>query len=192
MKPRPYPRADKIEPKVIRQLFDLLGNPAMVERAIKRAMPDRDKLLKREPRREEELAKTERSKLFALKQHEEGKLTAAEAEKRLAELAARQTVLLAEREKDASALAEVVPVEQLKFRIVENNGRKEVVYHNEHGFRLLSSSNELGRLVMDMSKSGHDKRDLIKQTFSSLRPDGKPWIVASGVRFDWSCKKPTT
>jgi hypothetical protein len=39
-------RADEIERTVLRELFDLFGNPAEIERAVKAAVPDCEKLLK--------------------------------------------------------------------------------------------------------------------------------------------------
>jgi DNA invertase Pin-like site-specific DNA recombinase len=183
-----YPRADKIEKSVIADLFDLFGNPAAVERAVKRAVPNCEALAKQREWVEKKLAKTERSKLFALKQHDECRLTDAEAEKKLAELAARQTGLLAERDKLAGALADVVNVEQLDevLDIIEREPGKVsvIIQAGENASDNYDSCDGIG--LLNMLQDPEDLRHLIRSAFAAPQPDGKPAGVYVATAADLS------
>jgi hypothetical protein len=82
-KPRAWVPVGVIENAVLGQLFDTLGNPAAIEKAIKRAVPDCDKAIKERSRLEAELERTTRTKNQILDLMERGRITMAEVDSRL-------------------------------------------------------------------------------------------------------------
>jgi DNA invertase Pin-like site-specific DNA recombinase len=90
IKPRPRVRAAKLDKEVVAQLFDMFGNPAQIQRAVKCAIPDCDKLLSRNDTLEGEVAKVVRGRERVLGLVAKDLLTDKQAEKQLLELKERE------------------------------------------------------------------------------------------------------
>jgi hypothetical protein len=170
---RPYVHADEIEPKIVRQLFDMIGNPAEVERAVKRAMPDCERQQKELKRLENELAGIERGRQRILAMVARDLITDAQAEKQVAELKDRETNLLQERDRLASALAAVATAEQIKEAVdfFEVNGR--LMFCTRYPDGVVTCSGGIGSYMAMVSKP-EDQRHLIETFFADPLPDGKP------------------
>jgi DNA invertase Pin-like site-specific DNA recombinase len=107
LRPRPWVPAAKIERAVLQELFALFGNRVEIERAVKAAIPDCDKLLKRQGRLEEELAKIDRRRQNFLDLITRDALTVDQAEKQLKDLKQRAHQLGTERDGIKAQLAEL-------------------------------------------------------------------------------------
>src|SRR5262249_32127400 len=114
LSPRPWVPADTIERAVVSDLFDMLGNPAAIERAVKAAVPDCDKALEQRRPLEDELAKVGRGRERVLGLVAKDLLTDDQAEKQLRELKERESGLRAELDKLAAALADVPDAEAVR------------------------------------------------------------------------------
>jgi DNA invertase Pin-like site-specific DNA recombinase len=96
LKPKPYVRCDQIEEAVMRLLFEMLGNPKAVERAIERAIPNRAKIQETRARierlsEEQKKVATARERILGLVERDA--ITQKDAEARLNALKAKEAKL---------------------------------------------------------------------------------------------------
>jgi DNA invertase Pin-like site-specific DNA recombinase len=170
---RPCVRAEVIEVSVLKDLFDMYGNPAAQERAIKAAIPECDKLMEDQRRLQGELDKITKGRERLLDHIAEGELTKVEAAKKLGQLREREAVLRAEHDRVAAQLAELPDEEALRFH-VERDG-DEVNLVAEDGTHYVGG-NDIGTWLLMMLKDEHeqDRRDLLKAAFGRCLPDDKP------------------
>jgi len=167
--PRPWVRADKIEQAVISDLFKLFGNPAAIERAVKAAVPDCDKALKRRGLLEEELAKIDRARNRLLDLIEKDAITDEQATGKLRDLKDRENALRRELDTIADALANVPDAETIRC-YVQQDGDAIFVY-DDNGNHHYEGGNSISSYL---AMSREDHRALIDSTFNAMMPDGKP------------------
>lgn len=166
--PRPFVPADELEGAVIRDLVNLFGNPAAIERSVRAAIPDADKSLKRRKWLEEELTKIDKARDRVLSLVEKDVITDDQAEKKLGEMKEREGLLRGELETLKAALQEMPDEEELKL-FVERT-RESVIVYDQSGEQQPGGSG-LGTLL---SMTWEEKRALVEAVFGSSTPDGKP------------------
>ncbi|MGD0900143.1 MAG: recombinase family protein, partial [Thermoguttaceae bacterium] len=169
--PRMWVPADLIEPAIVRDLFNMLGNPAAIEQAIKAAVPDCDKALKQRERLEAELAKIERARNRVLDLIERDTITDAQAAAKLQALKDREATLRGELDKLAAALADVPDAEtvrQAALHVQEVCGA--IFVEDEAGNRYAGGNDVQSFLMMEPG----DRRKLIDVAFSGSLPGGQP------------------
>jgi site-specific DNA recombinase len=173
--PRPWVRADKIEGQVILQLFNMFGNPTAIERAIKAAVPDCDKALKRRRHLEEELAKVGKARDRILSYVAKDTLTDEQAEKQLRELKERESGLQGEMDKLSATLADVPDEESLRVYVEKVDGL--IFLHDEGGnFGPGDGSQYAGGNTISslLAMTQEDRRRLIRAVFDTPLADGTP------------------
>lgn len=168
IRPRPWVRADLIEGVVVRDLFQTFANPAALERAMKSAVPDSDKLLKQRERIEGELSKLDRARGRVLNLIEKDAITDAQAEAKLNDIKGREAELRSELDRLAVALADVPDAESVRY-FIERIGQ-DIVLLDEAG-NPCAGGNDLGSyLAMDAA----DRRELVRVAFDGVLADGRP------------------
>jgi DNA invertase Pin-like site-specific DNA recombinase len=168
LQPRPWVRADAIEAAVVHDLFNMLGNPAAIERAVTAAIPDCEKALNQRQHVEEELAKIGKARDRVLGLIEKDALTDAQAETKLRDLKDREAGLRAELDKLAVMLAEVPDAETVR-RFVEQVGDAIFVLDDEGN--TYAGGNDVQSFLM---MTAGDKRKLVDAALSGNMPDSKP------------------
>jgi hypothetical protein len=169
--PKLWVPADRIEPAVVRDTFNLLGNPAAIERAIKAAVPDWDKAMKQRERLEAELAKVEKARGRVLDLIERDTITDTQAAAKLLALKDREGVLRRELDKLAATLADVpdaAAMRQAALHVTEVCGA--IFVEDEAGNRYAGGNDVQSFLMMEPG----DRRKLIDVAFTGNLPDGKP------------------
>jgi hypothetical protein len=178
LRPRPWVRADAIESAVIGQLFDLLGNPTAIDRAVKDAIPDCDAALKDKARVEVEMGKVEKATTDILALIAKGLLDPGQAEKQLQSLKDRKLTLLEQLDKLGEVLGAVDAYDgQPALSVLEHEGvdadgtpYKVIVIQDSHGNTYAGGNDVMSFLLM----SQEDKRQLIETCFGTPLPGGKP------------------
>lgn len=172
VRPRPHVPVDKIETEVIKQLFEMFGNPAAIERAVKAAVPDCDKALKQQGRIQAELAQVESARNRVLNLIERDTLTIEQAEKKLRDLKDREAGLRANLDKLAAALADVPDEETVRCYVerIEGVFGPTIVVQDEQG-NTYEGGNDVQSYIM---MSREDRRRLIRAVFDTPLADGKP------------------
>jgi DNA invertase Pin-like site-specific DNA recombinase len=173
--PRPWVPADKIEVDVVRQLVQMLGNPAALERAIKAAVPKCDEVMKRRSQIDAELTKVEkaRQRIIALVRNDT--ITDAQADKTLLDLKEREADLRTERDTLAEVLADVPDDEAIRLFKEEyetEDGQSLWFLRDDYGVERPGGNFDPQTTLLNMD--GNDFQDLIKCAFSGPTRDGKP------------------
>jgi DNA invertase Pin-like site-specific DNA recombinase len=179
--PRPWVPAKSIEGAVVRDLFDMFGNPAAIERAVKASAPECDKALMRRADLEKELAKIDKARNRLLGLIERDAITDAQAEAKLVELKDRSAGLRAELDKLAQALAGMpderalkVWVERIKTEgwnpVLDRPMSDSIVVMDDEGNQY-AGGNDVASFVL---MSNADRRALIENVFGDAMPDGSP------------------
>jgi site-specific DNA recombinase len=160
--PRPWVRADQVETEVIRQLVELFGNPAAIERAIERAIPNQSAVReteKRIQRLKHEMVEVEKGRDRVLDLVIRNSLNREQVEAKLADLKQREADLQIELDKAVAAIGDLPTAEQVR----------------EAGQIALSFGNHKGADEWDPeSLSREDREALIQEVFGSPLPDGRP------------------
>jgi DNA invertase Pin-like site-specific DNA recombinase len=176
--PRPMVSAPKLEGQVVSELFRLFGNPAQIARAVKRAVPDGDKLLKRRKQLEDEVVKVERARERVLALVAKDLVSDEQAERQLLEQKRRGEQLRSELDGVNAQLAELPREEELQYYVerVEDAifvmGPPQVDPLTGETMDTYAGGNDLGTLL---SMGREDKRRLIRAVFDGhTLPDGKP------------------
>lgn len=189
LNPRPWVPADKIEQAVVGQLFNLLGNPAAIERAVKTAVPDAEKLTTKRKGIEADLAKIDKARNLVLDRIGD-LITEAQADKKLRELKDREADLRTELDKLSQEMAGMPDLDELAI-FVERCG-PSITITDEAGNSLAGGNDVMSFVLMNQSES--DRRRLIAAAFDGVLPDGRPagvWISPAGrgdrrsKRFTW-------
>lgn len=171
LSPRPWVRADAIESAVVRQLFDLFGNPAAIERAVKSAVPDGDKLLKRKRRLEADIAKVGQARDRILELVIKEAITTHQAQKKLDEVKAREDALLRELDKVNAVLGSSFDLDQLKDLTIEvHRIHRDIVIEDKYGNRYAGGNDVQCFLMMDTA----DRQKLVDSAFGEPLDDGTP------------------
>ncbi|MFL5909282.1 MAG: recombinase family protein [Gaiellaceae bacterium] len=172
VRPRPWVRADAVEPAVVRDLFAMFGNPAAIERAVKAAVPDCEKEMKRRAQLEGEVAKVEKSRGRILDLVTKDVITADQAEKQLRDLKDREAALRDHLDKIASTLANV-PTEDAIRCYVERvkDAAGDIIFVYDDAGNPHPGGNDLGTWL---TMTPGDRRKMVEAVFSSPLPDGTP------------------
>ncbi len=180
--PPPWVRAERLEAAVIGELFRMFGSPAAIERAVRAAVPDCDKVLKQRERLRADLDKVVKARARVVDAIADGMLSKDQAKAKLDELAERESLIGTELDKVAALLADL-PDDDAVRCYVENAGGLIFVY-DDHGNCDYPGGNTVGTLL-DMTDL--DKRVLVESVFNVPMPDGKPAGIylnpVSGGRF---------
>ncbi len=177
-RPRPNIPAKAIEQAVLADLFDLFGNPAAIERAVKAAVPDCEKLMERCERLDAELAKIQKARVRVLDLIERDLLTDAQAEEKLRDLKDRGATLVAERDQVGATLAELPDAQAFSCfveRWESTDGTPPGIIVFDQDYKQQIGGNDLATwLDMTEPGNGKDRRHLVESAFSGRTPDGKP------------------
>jgi DNA invertase Pin-like site-specific DNA recombinase len=188
LRPRPWVRADKIEDEVVGQLFNMFGNPAAIERAVRAAVPDADKALARRQRLEADLEKVGRGRERILALVAADAVTEADAAKQLGDLKGRAALLREELDKLAATLAEVPTQETIQL-FVERFGSGtrygnvrgedgEAVTRPYDAVEVIDDSGQTyvggNSLPTWLVMTRPEKRALVEAAFASPLADGTP------------------
>jgi DNA invertase Pin-like site-specific DNA recombinase len=169
---RPWGQANRIEAAVVRDLFNMFGNPAAIERAVKQAIPDCEKLLQQRERLESETAKIEKARARVLALIEKDAITDKQAETKLRELKEREAGFLATLDSVNGSLACLPDPEaarQAALQVHEICGG--IVIEDKEGNQYAGGNDVQSFLMM----SYEDRRKLIEAAFAGGKlPDGKP------------------
>lgn len=184
IRPRPLVRADSIESAVVRDLFNLFGNSAAIERAVNGAAPDCDKTLAKRNRLQGELDKVEKARNRILGMIEKDVITDSQAESELRKLKEREAGLMDQLDKVASLLADVPDLETVKraaLHLVEVCG--SITLEDDEGNTYAGGNDVQSFLAMGVD----DRRKLIETALNGNLPDGRPAgvyvTVADGPQF---------
>jgi DNA invertase Pin-like site-specific DNA recombinase len=171
-KPKPWVPADAIEQAVVGDLFDLLGNTAAIDRAIKSAIPDCTDLLVKKLRLESDLAKVERGRAGVLELVAREALTLDQAETKLNKLKEREAGLRQEMDEIRAALADVPDSGALRLYVQEIQGAfgKAIMVVDDDGNTYAGGNDVQSYLMM----TRQDRHDLLDSVFSVPQPGGKP------------------
>jgi DNA invertase Pin-like site-specific DNA recombinase len=177
---KPCVRAEALEVPVLRQLFQLVGNPSAIRRAVTAAAPDVSKALAERKRLENELAKVAAGRERLLGLVVKGAVTERQAEKQLAALTGRERELTERLEALAEELAGVpdeAAVEDFTARVEKAGG--SILVYNHLGF-IEDGGNDVGSWN---NRRPEDERALVEAVFSQPCADGKPagvYVSAAG------------
>ena len=166
--------ADKLENRVVELLFDELGNPAGVQRAIDKAIPNKKQIEEKRQRIQQvqkELEQIANSRDRILVQIEKDTITEDQASDRLTKLKKREEHLRIEAERLREQIASVPDAGKVK-EASKQIARRFRFDPNEHMKR------EIGRMDCDISRmTWDDKRHLLKTIFTGTLGDGRRMAV---------------
>ncbi len=179
--PRPLVRADKIEPEVLNQLFNMFGNPAAIERAVKSAIPNCDEALSRKQRLEAELAKVQKGRDDVLALIERGAVALSEAEERLRKSGERAEALRGEIGKLEDALDDVPDEQDVRCWVEACTTKRDEIETGQHvddyvfvygdDGNMRAGGNSISSFLVMRRE---DKRNLIRAVFNKPLADRKP------------------
>lgn len=174
--PRPWVRADTVEFQVISKLFEMFGNPALLERAIERATPNREKIeeiRKQIDRINRELATKERARNTILNLIERGSLTEDQAGAKLDDIKEKESQLQETRRRLEATIAHVPTPEAIKL-YVQRDGNSVLVYDDD-GVSYTGGNDVETWSQMWRSERRHEEfLALVKHAFSGPLPSGDP------------------
>lgn len=176
IRPRPSVRADVIEAAVIADVFDMLGNPSAIERAVKATIPDHDRAVGRRERLTAELAKIDKARDRIIGMIEKDAITDEQAESKLLELRRRETELRAQLETVQTMLSEVPDTEAIRLWVhrIAVDGGEDIVIQDEDGNTYAGGNDVASYLDMTGSDNRSDRAALIRAAFAEPMPDGTP------------------
>ncbi|MHC2069624.1 recombinase zinc beta ribbon domain-containing protein [Bremerella sp. T1] len=167
--PSPYPRAEEIESSVIKELFLTFGNPAAVERALNKMMPDQEKAQKQRDQIAKLKNELEQIRLGRAKVMDMAVLGIPDHEiKSKIEELNGQEALIARKISELSSHLDGLPSKEQILDVAQEIGKR---------FRKKVSAKRW-MMMMDAEDFDHmewaDKRALIEAVFASDQPDGRP------------------
>jgi DNA invertase Pin-like site-specific DNA recombinase len=170
--PRPWVPADAIEQAVVRDLFDLLGNTAAIDRAIKNAIPDCAELLQRKLDLEAKLAKVERGRAGVLELVVREAITQAQAEAKLNDLKQREADVRSDLGDIKATLADVPDSGALQLYVqdIQDALGRAIMIVDDDGNTYAGGNDVQSYLMMTQQ----DRRDLLASVFGVPQPGGKP------------------
>jgi hypothetical protein len=168
--------ADALEEEVCSKLFDTLGNPAAFERAVKKAIPNCDALLKQKAKLESDLSKTAQAIERILSLVVKGAVSEEDSIQQLNKQRDRKARVSEELEKVNDELAAVSELKGYSIVKQEEDGAIYVftddpAYEAPKGWQTGGpGANDLSNWL---SMSRKDERDLIQSAFGTPLPGGK-------------------
>ena len=176
--------ANKIEELVMLYLFDCFGNPAAVQKAIEKAIPNLEKIKesqKRIDRIDVELNKIKKGRAAILRFITNEKITESQAEKQLEELNQRESRLQVEHERLCSSLQNNPNPDKIKSmsKKVSTKFKRSVRLGS---IRFRASAKPYSEMTYE------EKRALVELVFGGKMPNGKRMGVylKMNSRKDWS------
>lgn len=161
--------AQQLEDAVVRDLFDLFGNPKKMQEAVDAAIPNKKKqatLEKKQTKLTKEISKVEQQVGRLVDAIQEGVISMSDAKKRREQLREKQTQLESELSQCSEELASVPTAEVLK-RVKRLPTKR----------RMISGPTGLDDITFD------EKRALIELSFSGVLPDRrKSGVYVQSVR----------
>jgi hypothetical protein len=115
-----YVPAHEIEPRVIDTLFDMLGNPVALRKALADAVPNADQIAERRQQLKQntdDLAKIERGRDRILKLIADDRINDDQAAKQLDDLKSRQRLIVAELDRIRDSLSNAPTIEQIESTV---------------------------------------------------------------------------
>jgi DNA invertase Pin-like site-specific DNA recombinase len=176
--PKAWVNADELEDTVIRELFDLFGNPVAVQRAIEEATPNREKVaehLARKERIQGELAKVKGARERIIRFISKGTITEDDATRELGELRGREGGLLAELGQVQALLQNIPTPEEVKATA----GRVAAGFIKYSDARLWARKMTANTCLEAMT--WEERRWLVETVFGGKTPDEK----RMGVSIHW-------
>ncbi len=173
LKRQRWVRADKIEKAVDKALFDMMGNPAAIKRAIKRAIPDCDKLTTEKAKVQSEIKKIRASRSRILNQIDRDTITENQAEEKLLALKERETKQQDRLEILDDRLANVPDQENAPdlYTIKLKDGSEVVMDYNTNEPYAGGGGNDL---IGALTRVQGDVEAMVATAFDQCGSDGKP------------------
>jgi hypothetical protein len=194
VRPVPAVRAAGLEQRVLGKLFEMFGNPARIEAAVRAAVPDCDSMTKRRQLLAADLDKIDRARQRILSKVAKELITDEQADPELAKLRDRETVLRQELDGLAADLDQLPSQEELRRYVeVVKDRFGQTIAVRDLADRVHYAAGTLGETVFvqdedgDMYAAGKgdpdfvsamltraEQRKLIEAVFSQPLPGGKP------------------
>jgi len=164
---------------VMKYLFDMFGNPAAIQKAVEKAMPDLQKIKqyqKRVGRIGDELKKVERSRERTLRRMNNEDITESQASKEFKLLKQKESSLCAERDR----LNEYLGNRPNESTIRDVSRRVFKQFSRGVKTKLTATKRHIDHAYGEMTNE--DKRALLEMIFSGKLPNGRPM----GVYITWN------
>jgi site-specific DNA recombinase len=168
--PRPWVNATKLEAEVTSQLFDLLGNPALMERSVRQAAPDLDAERERLDRLTTEIARVARGRQRILALVAEGDVSEGEASEQLKDLKSRESKLKEEAATLQNLLADAPDPHAIRVYI-ERLGDTITLMDDSGLEGHLPGGNDVSTWLR---MTREDKRAMVRAAFHQPLADGTP------------------
>jgi DNA invertase Pin-like site-specific DNA recombinase len=168
IQPRPRVRAEWLESEVIHQLFNMFGNPAQIERAVRSAVPDCDSLLKRRQTVESNVERLSKARSRILSLIVKGTITDEQAEKQLEDLKEQEGVFRDELYRLTEQIGNLPSEDELRIYVEKVNSL--IFLYDDQGNTYAGGNDVQSYLMM----SDDDRRRLIDAVFAKPLPSGKP------------------
>ena len=155
----------------MRDVFNLLGNPAAIERAVKAAIPDAVKAIKQRERFQVEVAKIQKARDRVLSLIQKDAITDKQAEGNLLKIKSQEAEFLAKLDDLGTMLADMPDagvIRHAAIRLTEMWGSLTLM---DDAGNTYAGGNDVQSFLL-MSKA--DRRALIRTAFDGRLPDGKP------------------
>jgi hypothetical protein len=174
-----YVRAYDIEQSVLNELFDLMGNPAAIERAVTSAVPNNTEAHAKKTRLDMELQRIAEARDDILNLIQHRKLTRDQAAKKLDSLQKRESLLRQEQGSVEEQLANTPSPDELRLHveeIIDSMGTgKSIFLMDAEGNTYAGGNDVLSRVLM----SGQDKRYLVESAFRMPLPGGASGLACT-------------
>jgi hypothetical protein len=184
IRPRPLIPAKLLEDAVLTDLFNMVGSPAAIERAVRATVPDKEH--KRLVRLKAELDKVVKARGRVIDAIADDTLTKSEAKAKLDELAGREAQLRGECDKLEDVIGEAPDANEVR-RYVDKCGEAIFIY-DDNGNADYAGGNDLATWL---AMTNADRRKLIDAVFSAPLADGSPagvYVSQSGHPSPWQPK----
>jgi hypothetical protein len=179
LSPKPQVPVEKWDRIVISQLFDLLGNPAAIKRAVKDTIPNHDMEVKRRDKLMKELGGIKAGIDRVIGMVAKGIVSAEEASTQLNILRERQSLLKVEVSRLDEALASIPSDEQMQAyieRIEGFAGKPDALYVMDEAGNEYEGGNSVSTWL---NMTWEDQRAMVEAVFKDATVGGKP----AGVYF---------
>jgi DNA invertase Pin-like site-specific DNA recombinase len=176
-KPMALVNAQRLEQRILLELFDTFGNPQRVQDAIRRTIPNQDQVEADRQRHDQlvlDLGKIDRQEQNVVDAIADGRLSKETSRRKLEELEARKDQLVGE-EKRLAAVLDATPS---AGAIKELGQRLSDEFHS----KLVMMRQDIRRANMCLDDmTWEEKRTLVEMVFGGKTPDGR----RCGVYIEW-------
>jgi DNA invertase Pin-like site-specific DNA recombinase len=184
LRPLPMVPADRLESEVTGKLFDMLGNPAAIRRAVKDSLPACDEALKRRDRLREELDSLQQGRNRVIDHIVAGTLTREQADAKLRLLHQRETLLRQELNRLDVQLANVPTEDELHCVVerIESAYGPLIIVRDRDNDDIYVGGNDVASFL---AMTPDDRQRLIEAVFAGVLVDGRPagvYVTPNGTR----------